>query len=258
MIKKTVAFFLLVLIVFCTITKAQLPDRQLKKLSDAPDDSILHPVDTLKLLSYTTALKQWKTVAEVNKWIKENFRYEIERAKQLAENSLEREKTEIYSPVEFYQIKKGVCLDLSRFAVETTNSIDTSKHVQYLMIEFEPIIIDHSLLKKHWVAIFQEAAGFYIFADSKRPGHISGPYKNVDDFIVDYQTFRARKIVDWKVLPSYQKKKKMMQQKMTRPFRISCHSPNNQPLRSTIGSHYKQRSSLKMLQKLIEGNRRIG
>lgn len=213
---KTTALICLVLTVFLTELKAQLVSGQLKKLSDAPNDSTTYKSDTPNLIAYETALKQWKTVAEVNKWIKENFRYEIERAKQLAENSAEREKTGIYSPAEFYQIKKGVCLDLSRFAVETTNLIDTSKHVQYLMIEFEPIIIDSSIIKKHWVAIYQDAPGFYIFADSKRPGHIGGPYKNVNDFIVDYQTFRDRKIVSWKVLASYQKKKmeKMMQQKL--------------------------------------------
>lgn len=212
----TKTFFFLVLTIFCAELKAQLLDTQLKKLSDAPNDLTFQPSDTSNLTAYETALKQWKTIAEVNKWIKENFRYEIERAKQLAENSVEREKTGIYSPSEFYQIKKGVCLDLSRFAVETTNLIDTSKHVQYLMIEFEPIIIDSSIIKKHWMAIYEDALGYYIFADSKRPGHIGGPYKNVDDFMVDYQTFRDRKIISWKVLASYKKKKmeKMVRQKL--------------------------------------------
>ena len=211
----TNAFLCLFITFFLTELKAQLPDEQLKKLSDASSDPTRHSSDTSAQVTYETALQQWNTIAHINKWIKENFRYEIDRAKQLAENSPEREKTGIYSPAELYRIKKGVCVDLSRFAVETTNTVDTSKHVQYLMIEFEPILIDSSIIKKHWVAIYQDTPGYYIFADSKRPGYISGPYKKVDDFIIDYQAFRDRKIVSWNVLASYKKKKmeKMVRQK---------------------------------------------
>lgn len=76
---------------FLTELKAQLRDEQLKKLSDASSDPIRHSSDTSAQVTYKTALQQWKTIAHINKWIKENFRYEIDRAKQLAENSPERE-----------------------------------------------------------------------------------------------------------------------------------------------------------------------
>jgi hypothetical protein len=132
----------------------------------------------------------------------------MERAKQLAENSSTREKTGIFSPAELYRSHKGVCIDLGRFAVETINIIDTTKHTQYLMIEFEPLVIDGMTIKKHWLAIYQDTSGYYIFADSKRPGYIAGPYKDVDNFITEYQTFRDRKIISYKVLLSYQKNKK--------------------------------------------------
>ena len=189
--------------------RAQISDRQLNKLSDAPNDTLLRQSDSaIFFASYEAALKQWKTISDVNNWIKGNFRYDIERAKQLAENSSLREKTGIYSPAELYQTPKGVCIDLSRFAVETINLIDTAKHLQYLMIEFEPIIIDGMSIKKHWAAIYHDTTGYYILADSKRPGHIAGPYENVEDFITEYQTFRDRRIIAYKVLLSYQKKKK--------------------------------------------------
>ncbi len=208
---------------FLTEIKAQTLDRQLKKLSDASNDSTLHHSESPDSISYETALKQWKTITDVNNWIRENFRYSMERAKQLAENSLIREKTSIYTPIELYQSKKGVCIDLSRFAIETINIIDTSKHVQYLMIEFEPIIIDSSIIKKHWIAVYQDSLGYFLIADSKRPGHIAGPYKNVDDFIAEYQTFRGRKIISWKVLLSYEKKKS---KKTISPKRISTQPIN--------------------------------
>ncbi len=210
---NSVFFFLLCL--FLTEIKAQTLNGPLKKLSDAPDDSSLQRSDTSNITSYEAASSQWKTVADVNQWIKENFHYSVERAKQLAENSAAREKTPIYTPTELYRLKKGVCIDLSRFAVETVNRMDTSKHVQYLMIEFEPIIIDSSIMKKHWMAAYRDSAGYYLFADSKRPGHIAGPYTDIDEFITEYQTFRGRKVVSRRLLPSYEKKKmkKMAQQK---------------------------------------------
>lgn len=212
--KIRIGFCFLLTVLPLTEMKAQTPDRQLKKLSDASnDDSIFSQSKTSDLVPYTTAIQQWKTVSDVRNWIQNNFRYSMERAKQLAENSSEREKIGIYSPDQLYQAKKGVCIDLSRFAVETINTIDTSKHVQYLVIEFEPIIIDSSVLKKHWMAVYQDSSGYYFLADSKRPGYIAGPHKNIDDFIFEYQTFRDRKIVSWKVLLSYGKKRKKMQQK---------------------------------------------
>ena len=211
MTKKITNILFFLLWTFLTEMKAQTLDEQLKKLSDASNDSTLHQSKTSDLISYETALKQWKTVTNVNNWIKENFRYSIERAKQLAENSPTREKIGIYSPAELYQTKKGVCIDLTRFAVETINLLDTSKHIQYLMIEFEPIIIDGSIIKKHWMAVYQDSSGYYFLADSKRPGNIAGPYKNVDDFVTEYQTYRDRKIISWKVLLSYEKNKKKKQ-----------------------------------------------
>ncbi|MEZ4901696.1 MAG: transglutaminase-like domain-containing protein [Spirosomataceae bacterium] len=209
MIKKIIiTVFYVLSSVYLTELKAQSFDNQIKKLSDASNDVPLPRSNSSSALTpYTTALQQWKTVADVHSWIKEHFSYDFERAKQLAENSPTREITGIYSPEELYQSQKGVCIDLTRFTVETVNTIDTTKHLQYLMIEFEPIVIDSMIIKKHWAAIYQEASGYYIFADSKRPGYMAGPYKNVSDFITEYQGFRARKIVSYRVLLSYQKKK---------------------------------------------------
>ena len=213
MTKRNIIFCFM-LPVFLTGLRAQTIDGQLKKLSDASIDSIVHQPDT-SLISYEEALQQWKTISDVNIWMKDNFRYDFERAKQLSENSSSREKTNIYTPVELYQTKKGVCIDLSRFMVETINIIDTSIHIQYLMIEFEPIIISGSIIRKHWMTVYQDSLDYYILADSKRPGYIAGPYKSVDNFIENYQVFRSRKIVSWKFLSSYKKtkKKKTIKQK---------------------------------------------
>src|SRR5687768_11302526 len=162
--KINILFFLLWTF-FMTEVKAQTPGEQLLKLSDAYNDSTFQKSKFSNQISYDTALQKWKTIHDVNDWIKENFRYSMERARQLAENSSTREKVRIFTPIELYQINKGVCIDLSRFAVETINIIDSSKHVQYLMIEFEPIVIDSSILKKHWMAIYQDSSGYHLLAD---------------------------------------------------------------------------------------------
>ena len=208
---KTLNILYFFLFFFFTEVNAQTLKDQLGKLSDASSDTILNQSGTNDSISYETVLTQWKTVANVNNWIKENFRYSFERAKQLAENSTTREQLHIYSPAELYQTKKGVCIDLARFAVETINMLDTSKHIQYLMIEFEPIIIDSSIIKKHWMAVYRDSSGYYFLADSKRPGFITAPYKTVDDFIADYQTYRGRKIISWKILMSFKKQKSFQQ-----------------------------------------------
>ena len=180
----------------------------LKKLSDSPNDTTYNKASVTYPNSYSKALEQWVTVANVNDWIKNNFRYDMERAKKLAENGSERGKIDIYSPDEFYQIKKGICVDLSRFAVETINSIDASINAQYLMIEFEPITIDGKIIRKHWISIYKDINGYYLLGDSKRPGYIAGPYEKVDDFIIEYQKYRERKIISWSVLMNYKKMKK--------------------------------------------------
>jgi hypothetical protein len=186
---------------------AQSDITSVRKLSDAPADSLQHAVN-LPTISYEAALEKWKSVSDVNDWIKGHFSYSLERAKQLAENSPGREKTAIYLPAELYQSGKGVCIDVSRFAVETMRAIDPSSDINYLLIEFEPINIDGFIIKKHWLAVSKDTAGYHVFADSKRPGYIAGPYQQLEDFIAAYQLFRERKIISWKLLPGYQKRKK--------------------------------------------------
>ena len=148
-----------------------------KKLSDAPNETSFNKASLTYPTSYGKALQQWKTVTAVNDWIKNNFSYDMERAKSLAENGSDRGKVNIYSPDEFYQVKKGICVDLSRFTVETINNIDAFNNTQYLMIEFEPITIDGKIIRKHWISVHEDINGYYLLGDSKRPGYIVEPFE---------------------------------------------------------------------------------
>ena len=111
----------------------------------------------------------------------------------------------IAQPAAFFDAPSGVCLDLARFAVETLRHIDPQAQGRYLMIEFEPIIVDGHTLRLHWIATFKRAGMFYFFADSERPGHIAGPYATTQAFIDDYAAFRGRPVVRHLELDSLQR-----------------------------------------------------
>jgi hypothetical protein len=45
-------------------------------------------------------------------------------------------------------------------------------------------------------------------ADTKRPGHISGPYNAMSEFITAYEDFRKRKIISHKITDTYKRRLK--------------------------------------------------
>lgn len=176
-------------------------------LTDEPGTSEASLI--LSPLSFEEALITWKTIQDVNSWIRSDFRYDMKRALQLSENASE-EKPEIYTPQELYQKKAGVCIDLARFAVETGRKLQPEARLCYLMIEFEPVTVDGRILRKHWLASYETDSGLYFMADSKRPGHIAGPYTKTEDFISEYSLFRNRKIESFRLLEDFRSRKKKL------------------------------------------------
>jgi hypothetical protein len=67
--------------------------------------------------------------------------------------------------------------------------------------------------RMHWMAAFKRDGKHYFFADSKRPGHIAGPYASVQAFIAEYSAYRGRSIVAFRELESYQRKQRTMASK---------------------------------------------
>jgi hypothetical protein len=55
------------------------------------------------------------------------------------------------------------------------------------MIEFEPISVSGEVLRRHWLVIFTRKGQLYSFADTKRPGHIAGPFASVELLVADYE-----------------------------------------------------------------------
>ncbi|NWG03802.1 MAG: hypothetical protein HXY44_13195 [Syntrophaceae bacterium] len=160
--------------------------------------------------SYEQALKVWKTPEDINGWIAANFSYDMARALRLSETQrTKNEKISIYDPSKFFDVKTGVCVDLSRFVVETLRQIDPGSDPKYLMIEFDPVEIRGNKLRLHWLVSFKRNGKTYFFADSKRPGYIAGPYNDAQEFISEYEQYRGRKIVVFRELESYQKQRRI-------------------------------------------------
>jgi len=159
--------------------------------------------------SYEDALQIWKTSEDINRWIADTFSYDMKRALQLSETQRAKdEKLFIYDPYAFFETKSGMCVDLSRFALETLRRIDPACNPKYLMIEFDPKEIEGNVLRLHWLVSFRRDGKIYFFADSNRPGHIAGPYNNVQVFMNDYEQYRGRKIVAFRELDSYRKQQR--------------------------------------------------
>jgi hypothetical protein len=168
--------------------------------------------------SYEHALHIWKTPEDINAWIAANFSYDMARAVRFSET--QRTKNEqflIYQPAELFKTKAGVCIDLSRFGVETLRRIDPQSDPKYLMIEFNPIQIKGNTFRLHWLVSFKGDGKTYFFADSIRPGHIAGPYNDTQTFVNDYEQYRRRKIVLFRELSSYQKQRRTQALKLQTP-----------------------------------------
>lgn len=209
---------LLILLVFCILFGTASTPHAAAHSSDEPEYPRDSTVRFKAAGSYEQALQMWTTPEDINGWVAANFSYDRTRAMQLSEAQKERsERPPIYSPLEFFESKTGVCIDLSRFAAETLRRIDPNADPKYLMIEFDPIQIDGNTLRLHWLVSFRRDGKRYFFADSKRPGHIAGPYNDIQPFIKEYELYRGREIVSYREMDSYQKRQRASSLKQKRP-----------------------------------------
>jgi hypothetical protein len=186
--------------------------------SDAPECSQVATAVSDTLGSYEHALQAWKTPEHIHAWIASNFSYDVHRSMRLSETQVTQQGLPaIYTPFEFFAIKSGTCVDLSRFAVETMRIISPHNDPKYLMIEFDPITINGNLLRRHWLVSFKRDGKTYFFADSKRPGLMVGPFNEAEEFIREYEQYRERKIVAFREMESYQKGHRIQKLKLQAP-----------------------------------------
>jgi len=211
MVRKSILFVFLLLTSTANVLHAA--DSSSDAPEYAPDSTVLFKAAD----SYEEALRNWKTPEDIRAWIAANFSYDMARAVRLSETQrAKNEQLSIYHPAELFNTKAGVCVDLSRFGVETLRRIDPRSDPKYLVVEFDPIHIAGNTLRFHWLVSFKRDGKTYFFADSKRPGHIAGPYNETREFVQDYERYRGRKIVAFREVESYQKQKRARALKLQR------------------------------------------
>lgn len=185
--------------------------------SDAPETRLSGPQTAPAPPTYGLALRQWRTPEDVNSWIGAHFEYDMPRALRLSESQRMRGPSlPVLAPARFFEEPRGVCVDLARFAVETLCEIASDLEANYLMIEFDPVNLGGSVLRRHWVASFKRGGKVSFFADSKRPGHMAGPYVSASEYIAEYSHYRRRRILGFRELPSYQRPAKRRAEKQMR------------------------------------------
>jgi len=94
------------------------------------------------------------------------------------------------------------------FGVETLRIIDPDSDPKYFLIQFEPLRISGDTFRLHWLVSFKKDGMKYFFCDSKRPGYMAGSYNSTQAFISAYEKYRGRRIVSYKELDSYKKKRR--------------------------------------------------
>lgn len=156
--------------------------------------------------SYAQALQQWRTPEELSAWAAQHFRYDTARAVLLSDTQRRLSMATVAEPAAFFDAPRGVCVDLSRFAVETLRRIAPQAEARYLMIEFEALQLQGQTLRLHWIASFRRGGSLYFLADSERPGHVAGPYASASAFVEDYAAYRGRPVVRFAELDSFQRK----------------------------------------------------
>jgi len=185
--------------------------------SDAPESRSAHGGRYTQAASYAETLRLWRSVDDVNAWIGARFEYDMSRALQLSETQRQTNgRMPIAAPEAFFAAPRGVCVDLSRFAVETLRAIAPEARAAYVMIEFDPVSISGNTLRRHWVASFEKDGKRYFFADSKRPGHIAGPYGSTQEYVAEYAAYRGRRIVSFREVESFERKMRTQAAKQSR------------------------------------------
>ena len=185
--------------------------------SDAPETRTRGPAPAMPARSYAEALRSWQSAADVNDWIGARFEYDMARALQLSETQRRQHgRMAIVDPEAFYAEPRGVCVDLARFAVETLRVVQPEAGARYVMIEFDPVAIAGNTLRRHWVVSFRSDGKYYFFADSKRPGHVAGPYESTQEFMTEYARYRGRNIVSFAEAESYERRARTLAVKQGR------------------------------------------
>lgn len=188
--------------------------------SDSPEPRLRASFHVIEAPTYRDALQRWRGPQDINAWIGAAFEYDARRALLLSETQRAAGASpSIHAPEHFHANPRGICVDLARYAVETLRAIAPEVEAKYLMIEFDPVTLAGNVLRRHWIASYERDGQRYFFADSKRPGHIAGPYASTQAFVDAYATYRRRSIVSFREIDSYQRRMRTKTSQQQQPAR---------------------------------------
>ena len=194
--------------------KESMFDPHYFELTDAPSAGAKQkPRPPAGPRTYDDALADWTTPEDIMRWVRDEFRYDLDRALDLAEDSPVRADTAIYTPPETFDSRSGTCVDLCRFAVETLRDIDPETTVNYLMIEFEPVRIADRTLRRHWLAVYEHPLGLISFADTKYPGEFSDPHPSLAGLVANYEMRRGRRVLGFELRTTFLKQLKQQKRR---------------------------------------------
>ena len=185
--------------------------------SDAPESRSLPTRPLVQADTYDEALARWRSADDINAWIGVRFQYDVRRALQLSETQRERGgRLPIHAPDAFFAQPHGVCVDLSRFAVDTLRRIDPASKPVYLMIEFDPVAIRARCCAATGSHAFS-ATGSCTFSPT-RSGPGTWPVRMPDTaaYIRDYAAYRGRTIVAFREMESTDKQRRTLALKQPR------------------------------------------
>jgi hypothetical protein len=140
---------------------------------------ILFACVTVPKKTYEETILQWKSHADVARWMKGNFSYDTDRAKEAIRTGIIVRKAK-----ETFELKSGVCFDGARFIKETLDRIDSSYEAQIVYIENRPYEIDHYVcsFKKDNKLYIMDYATFY-----KNMIGTHGPFNSLEEYKKFYE-----------------------------------------------------------------------
>jgi hypothetical protein len=141
---------------------------------------ILFACATVPKKTYEETILQWKSYDDVAKWMRGNFSYDMDRAKEAVRTGIIVRKIK-----DTFELKSGVCFDGARFVKETLDRINPSYEAQIVYIENRPYEIDHYVcsFKKDNKLYIMDYATFY-----KNMIGTHGPFNSLEDYKKFYET----------------------------------------------------------------------
>ena len=146
--------------------------------------------------SYSDAIASWKAPEDIALWMRDVFRYDLERALDLAEDNSVRSDTRIFTPEETFSAGAGTCVDLCRFAVDTMRAhrSDDADELPHDRVRAG------QNCKAHVAATLARQSTSIHLASScsqtrNTPGEINGPYRSLTQFLDVYEARRKRRVV---------------------------------------------------------------